>query len=294
MSAPLHARLAPRLRVAPDAAIWLVLVALLLAAALLSDAFLEPIYLANIVRQAAPVGIAAIGATVVMILGGIDLSVGAVVSFAAVFSAIQMAGQSANTGFAIVSTLLVCALLGCVNGALVAYNRASSFILTLGTALAIYGITQIYSGGIASGIVAPGFREFFNFRVGGIVPVIALLMVGLAVLVEALLRLTRFGRSVYLIGSNARRRAHRRPARWRARRCSPTRSRGCSPASPGSRCWRAPASRRRPPGAASNSTRWPRSCSAAPSSKAVAAVPRPPSPVCWCCSSRSTSSTSSG
>lgn len=196
--------LRPRsLRIAPDIAIWLVLIAMLVLAALLSDAFLEPAYLANVVRQASPVGIAAIGATVVMILGGIDLSVGAVVSFAAVFCAIQMAGRAENIGFAMVSTLAVCALLGFVNGALVAYNRASSFILTLGTALAFYGLTQIYSGGIASGIVAPGFREFFNFRIGGIVPVIALMLVALAMLVELLLRLTRFGRSVYLIGSNA-------------------------------------------------------------------------------------------
>jgi ribose/xylose/arabinose/galactoside ABC-type transport system permease subunit len=203
LSALPEPRSALALRLAQNSAIWLVLIAILLVAALLSDAFLEPVYLANVVRQASPVAIAAIGATVVMILGGVDLSVGAVVSFAAVFSAIQMGGQSSNIGYAIVSTLLVCALLGFINGALVAYNRMSSFILTLGSALAIYGLTQIYSNGIARGIVAPGFREFFNFRIGDVVPVMALVMLSLALLVELILRLTRFGRSVYLIGSNA-------------------------------------------------------------------------------------------
>jgi ribose transport system permease protein len=115
----------------------------------------------------------------------------------------QMAGQPGNIGPAVVSTLVACALLGLVNGALVAWNRASSFILTLGTSLAIYGLTQLYSGGTARGVVAPGFREFFNFRVGGVVPVIAIAMVVLAAAVEWTLRATRFGRSVYLIGSNA-------------------------------------------------------------------------------------------
>jgi len=191
------------MRMAPGAAIWLVLLVLVVVAALLSDAFLEPVYLANVVRQASPVGIAALGATVVMILGGVDLSVGAVVSFAAVFSAIQMAGQPGNIGLAVASTALVCALMGLCNGALVAASQASPFILTLGTSLAIYGITQIYSGGTARGIVAPGFREFFNLRLGEVVPVLALVMVGLAVVVEAMLRLTRFGRAVYLVGSNA-------------------------------------------------------------------------------------------
>ena len=50
----------------------------------------------------------------------------------------------------------------------------SSFILTLGSALALYGLTQIYSGGTARGIVAPGFREFFNHRIGDVLPVLAL------------------------------------------------------------------------------------------------------------------------
>ena len=198
--AGLRARL-PRL--SASVAIWGVLAALLVVSALLSSAFLNPVYLANVVRQASPVGIAAIGATVVMILGGVDLSVGAVVSFAAVFAAIQMNGDPSKLGAAILWTMLVSALIGLINGALVAWNRASSFILTLGTALAIYGATQLYSGGTARGIVAPGFREFFNLRVGGVLPVLALAMVAFALLVEALLRFSRFGRSVYLIGSNA-------------------------------------------------------------------------------------------
>ena len=73
---------------------------------------------------------------------------------------------------AVAVTLAVGAALGAVNGLLVVFNRASSFILTLGTALAIYGLTQIYSGGTARGMVAPGFREFFNHRIGDVLPVL--------------------------------------------------------------------------------------------------------------------------
>ena len=147
-------------------AILAVLAVLYLVAIALSDAFLEPVYVGNILRQAAPVGIAAIGTTLVMILGCIDLSIGA------------------------------------INGVLVVFNRSSSFILTLGTALAIYGLTQIFSGGTARGMVAPDFREFFNQRIGDVLPVLALALLLLAAAVEALLRTTRFGRQIYLIGSN--------------------------------------------------------------------------------------------
>jgi len=143
-------------------AIWIVLLALLAIATTLSDAFLRPAYLGNVVRQLAPVGTAAVGATFVMILGGIDLSVGAVISLAVVICAVQMDGQIANIPWALCVTLLTGAGIGLVNGLLAAFSRASPFILTLGTSLAVYGLTQIYSGGTARGIVAPQFREKEN------------------------------------------------------------------------------------------------------------------------------------
>jgi ribose/xylose/arabinose/galactoside ABC-type transport system permease subunit len=183
-------------------AIWIVLAAMLAAAALLSPGFLDPVYLGNILRQAAPVGIAAVGVSLVMILGGVDLSIGAVISFAAVLCAVQMAGAAENTAFAVGLTLLVSAAIGTANGLLIAFNRVSPFILTLGTALAVYGLTQVYSGGTARGVVAPGFREFFNFRLGGLLPVLALAFLALALVAEAALRTTRYGRSLYLVGSN--------------------------------------------------------------------------------------------
>jgi ribose/xylose/arabinose/galactoside ABC-type transport system permease subunit len=184
---------------------WAILVVLALlygVAIALSDAFLEPAYVGNILRQAAPVGIAAIGTTLVMILGGVDLSIGAIISFSAVFCAVTMGGVADNAGFAVAATLVVAASFGAVNGALVLLGPGSSFILTLGSALALYGGTQLYSGGTARGIVAPGFREFFNHRIGEVLPVLALSMLGLAAAMELVLRTTRFGRQIYLIGSN--------------------------------------------------------------------------------------------
>jgi ribose transport system permease protein len=183
-------------------AIVLVFALLYIVAVVLSDAFLEPVYLGNTLRQAAPVGIAAIGTTLVMILGAVDLSIGAIISFSAVFCAVLMQGEADQIGLAIGATLIVAAGLGAINGALNLIAPGSSFILTLGSGLAIYGLTQLYSGGTARGIVAPGFREFFNHRLGDVLPVLALAMLAIAALMEAVLRTTRFGRQIYLIGSN--------------------------------------------------------------------------------------------
>ena len=183
-------------------AIWLVLASLLLSAALLADAFTRPAYLFGILRQAAPVGIAAIGVTIVMIMRGIDLSVGAVVSLSAVTAAILMDGSAANLPLAIGLSLAAGAAIGVANGAIVTLTRASPFIVTLGMALVIFGVTQIFSGGTARGVVAPGFREAFNYRIADLVPVIALVFVFIAAVGAFLLRRSVFGRMVYLIGSN--------------------------------------------------------------------------------------------
>jgi ribose/xylose/arabinose/galactoside ABC-type transport system permease subunit len=183
-------------------AIWVVLVLLLIVAALASDAFLRPIYLFNVVRQAAPVGIAALGVTFVMILGGVDLSVGAVISLTAVAAAVVMDGSTANLAPALLLCGLIGLAIGLTNGLIIAFTRVSPFILTLGTAIVLYGATQVYSGGTAAGQVSPGFREFFNDRLLELVPGLALAFLLLAVLAACVQQKTRFGRSLYLIGAN--------------------------------------------------------------------------------------------
>jgi ribose/xylose/arabinose/galactoside ABC-type transport system permease subunit len=200
--APLSARGVSLVDILERWAIWLVLLTLLLLAAMLTDAFTRPSYLFGILRQAAPVGIAAVGVTVVMIMRGIDLSVGAVISLTAVTAAILMDGSAANLPLALAVTLAAGAAIGLVNGTIVTLTRASPFIVTLGMALVILGVTQIFSGGTARGVVAPGFREAFNYRIGDLVPVIAVVFVVVAAVFALVLRHTVFGRMVYLIGSN--------------------------------------------------------------------------------------------
>ncbi len=188
-------------------AIFIVLVLVYFLAVAISDAFLVPTYIFNVVRQVAPVGIAAIGVTYVMILGGVDLSIGAVISLTSVLCAVQMNGDQANVAMAIAISCAAGAAIGTINGIAVALTRVSPFVLTLGTGVAVLGLTQIYSGGTARGIVAPGFREVFNYRIGDVVPVLAIAFLALAVLGLLVQRFTVFGRQLFLIGSN-RRAAH--------------------------------------------------------------------------------------
>jgi ribose transport system permease protein len=185
-------------------AIFLVLVMIYCFAIAISEAFLQPSYVFNILRQVAPVGIAAIGVTLVMILGGVDLSIGAVISLASVLCAVHMNGDPSNIPLALLVACAAGTAIGIVNGVAIAFTRVSPFILTLGTGIAVVGLTQIYSGGTARGIVSPGFREFFNHRIGGTVPVLALSFLGLTLVGLFIQRFTIFGRQLFLIGSSQR------------------------------------------------------------------------------------------
>jgi len=184
------------------AAVWIVLVVLLLVAGLSSEAFFKLNYLTNLLRQAAPVGIAAVGVTFVMLLRGVDLSVGAVISMSAVLCALVMDGRPENLWLGIAASCVCGALIGLANGILVAHGKVSSFIMTLGMSIVVYGLVQVGSGGTARGIVSPGFREVVNSRIGGVLPVLVICLLFAVAIGIFLQSRTRFGRSVYLIGAN--------------------------------------------------------------------------------------------
>ncbi len=182
--------------------IWLVLIGLLIVAGIASDAFFRVNYLMNIIRQASPIGITAVGVTGVMLLRGVDLSVGAVISATSVLCALLMNGKPENMVMALVVTCAAGTLIGLVNGVIIALTDVSAFILTLGMSIVIMGIIQMESGGTAAGVVSPGFREFMNSRIDGVLPILALWFVLMIVLGVWLQTNTRFGRHLYLIGAN--------------------------------------------------------------------------------------------
>jgi ribose transport system permease protein len=181
--------------------LWLALLAIIAVAAWLSPGFIQPINFFNVVRQASVVGIAAVGVTLVMITGGVDLSVGAVISFSSVLAATLMAGDAANIPLAVAAALLMGLVVGFANGILVARWKLPAFILTLGTATVVLGIAQLYTGGTAAGIVAPEFRQVLNARIGP-VPVLVIVF-GLVVLAGLFVQNgTTLGRRLYLVGAN--------------------------------------------------------------------------------------------
>ncbi|HLV10821.1 MAG TPA: ABC transporter permease [Trueperaceae bacterium] len=181
--------------------VWLAVIALALVALAMSPGFLSPRSLLNVLRQAAPLGIVATGITLVMVARRVDLSVGATASLAAVVAAALMRGSDERIVLAIGAALTVGALVGLVNGFLVARARLEPFVTTLGVAILLNGLNRTLTGGTAYGVLAPGFRRTLNAWWGG-VPAAVVLLAAVVAVCAFLLHRTRFGRTLYLTGSN--------------------------------------------------------------------------------------------
>ena len=187
------------------------LIALFIVGALLNDAFLSPTNLFNVLTRSAFIGIIAVGATFVIISGGLDLSVGSMAAFIAGVMIIVMNQVVATFGAGVVTvligvgaSLLLGLAAGFVNGITITRGKIAAFIVTLGT-LGIYRslVTYFADGGTLSldFAVRTVYGPVYSGSLLGIpYPIWVFALV--AVVGSIVLHRTRFGRYVYAIGSN--------------------------------------------------------------------------------------------
>ena len=154
----------------------------------------------NVFRQNAVLAMIAIGMTVVIIAGGIDLSVGSVMALSSVI-AIKLAGYGLAP--AALVAVLTGAAVGCCNGLIVARLKIAPFIATLATLLALRGIT-IAAFGEETVPLNEGRQAFVAFgRAAWLgIPIQVYIVVLVAIMAYHVLRNTRFGRSVYAVGGS--------------------------------------------------------------------------------------------
>ena len=180
---------------------FLIVAAVWIGASFVSRGFGAYGHLRYLVELAAVIGIVAAGQTLVMIGGGIDLSVGAIVTVSAI--GLPLLSWSADpTGVAaIVAILMVSTVIGFVNGAGVVYLRVHPMIMTLAMATLLQGALILIAGGSAVSVDNPAVSFLGTARPGG-VPATIILWIAVALAAVFVLHRTRFGARVYALGAN--------------------------------------------------------------------------------------------
>ncbi|WP_214109149.1 ABC transporter permease [Acrocarpospora catenulata] len=163
--------------------------------------FLSQENIVGIQQRSAALGIVAIGQTLVILAGSLDLSVAYLISLTSLVAAEIMAGADANVPAAVAAVLAVSALTGLVNGLIVTRLRVHAFIATLGVALIIRGALDERYDGPAGG-VPESFQHLGYDRVGPF-PVSALLWAAVGACAWLLLSRTRLGYRIYAVGGDA-------------------------------------------------------------------------------------------
>ena len=165
-----------------------------------SDKFLTSSNIINILRQISINALLAYGMTFVILIGGIDLSVGSILGVSGVLS-VTLAVNGMNYIVAMIIGILVGILFGMLNGACIALGKLPAFIVTLATMEIGRGLAYIITGGTSCRYDNDFFNEIGNGYVG-IIPIPVIIMVVIGIVCAVSLSKTKFGRHVYAVGGN--------------------------------------------------------------------------------------------
>ena len=165
---------------------------------------LEPIFLSfdillEIGVQSTIIALVALGLTFVIVTGGIDISVGAIVGLTAVICATNLANW--GTFLTIIMAFVISALLGLFNGAMSALFNLQSFVVTLATLNLFRGIAFVYTQGRPIYNLDEGFRNFFSADIGPI-PKPVLFLITATMVAYLILNKSRLGLHIKAIGTN--------------------------------------------------------------------------------------------
>ena len=155
----------------------------------------------NIINQSAVIAVIAIGQSIVILTGGIDLSVGSVVGFTGIFGGL-MINSGVPIPLAIIVVLVTGVVMGIINGSLVSYGKVPAFIVTLGSMQIIRGLTMVLNSGRPVSGFPKSLKMVVNAKILGI-PVSIIYVFILYAIMITVMKKTRIGRWIYSIGGNA-------------------------------------------------------------------------------------------
>lgn len=182
--------------------IFLILIICLCVFGILSPAMLSPSHLLSLTCYAAPLGIVAMGQTIVMLIGCFDLSVGANMTLINVIGAGMLEGSEQHLISILIFLLGLGALIGFINAIGVTKLKIPPFIMTLGMWLVLKGAALLYTKGGPKGFWPPSIQFLGKGWIGGVIPAATVLWLVLTIVGIYLLRKTTWGNYIYATGGN--------------------------------------------------------------------------------------------
>lgn len=166
-----------------------------------SKSFVTSKNMFNILRQISTNMLLACGMTMVIILGGIDLSVGSIIALAGVISAGCVSRYGLPIPVALLVGVLIGLLIGAFNGVIIASTTIPPFIVTLATMNVARGLAKVYTGGSPVRVVTKEW-QFLGAGYVGPVPVPVIIMIVVVIISALIMNKTKMGRHIYAVGGN--------------------------------------------------------------------------------------------
>lgn len=178
-------------------------IGLIILAENIAPGFAAPNNMLQLLKLSSFLGLVAMGQTVVMLVGGIDLSIAWVLTASAVVFTSVAAGQDANTIPATIAAISVGIVAGLINGFGVVKLKISPIVMTLAMNNIMLGVTLVYTGGSPRGTATPFIRALSTGSFGGI-PWMLIVWGILSVIVILAIKYSRWGRQLLAVGENSR------------------------------------------------------------------------------------------
>lgn len=189
-------------KVVKESRMVLILIALIVLFGIITPNFLKVNSIMTILRQVSMIAIAAIGGSLVIIAGGIDISCGSVMSISTIIAAYLMVNMNIDSWISALVALLVTTIIGYFQGLLITKTKIPPMICGLGIMTAVKGAGYLVCGGVSIYGVPEDFKMLSKGELFGLIPLPVIIMIVLYILAALFMKYTYQGRHFYAVGSN--------------------------------------------------------------------------------------------
>jgi len=181
--------------------LFAIIIGLFIIGELISPGFSSFKHFKDVVRTVSFVGVSAVGQTLVILTGGIDLTIGSLITMGQIFGCLFVKGDDANLLWAFLSILVLGGIFGIISVVGESYLKISPLVMTLAVSSLVDGVTLLVINGAPKGVASPILEKLGAGMTWGL-PTMMWIWIGISIITIVFLRKTIIGRQIYYVGTN--------------------------------------------------------------------------------------------